>query len=102
MEHIEQAGVHSGDSGCSLPPYYLKQATIDELKRQTAAMAKGLNVVGLSGAVMGFLAVDSVSRARSIRKPRRAWQCGRRPRGLTPIRPGPMLESSRTNVRRGG
>ncbi|AVO35218.1 carbamoyl-phosphate synthase large subunit [Ottowia oryzae] len=47
MEHIEQAGVHSGDSGCSLPPYYLKQATIDELKRQTAAMAKGLNVVGL-------------------------------------------------------
>ena len=47
MEHIEQAGVHSGDSGCSLPPYYLKQATIDELKRQTAAMAEGLNVVGL-------------------------------------------------------
>ena len=47
MEHIEQAGVHSGDSACSLPPYYLKQATVDELKRQTAAMAKGLNVVGL-------------------------------------------------------
>jgi carbamoyl-phosphate synthase large subunit len=47
MEHIEQAGVHSGDSACSLPPYYLKQATIDELKRQTAAMAEGLNVVGL-------------------------------------------------------
>ena len=47
MEHIEQAGVHSGDSGCSLPPYYLKQATVDELKRQTAAMAKALNVVGL-------------------------------------------------------
>ena len=47
MEHIEQAGVHSGDSGCSLPPYYLKQATIDELKRQTAAMAGALDVVGL-------------------------------------------------------
>jgi len=47
MEHIEQAGVHSGDSACSLPPYYLKQATVDELKRQTAAMAKALNVVGL-------------------------------------------------------
>ena len=47
MEHIEQAGVHSGDSACSLPPYYLSQATVDELKRQTAAMAKGLNVVGL-------------------------------------------------------
>ena len=47
MEHIEQAGVHSGDSACSLPPYSLSKSTIDELKRQTAAMAKGLNVVGL-------------------------------------------------------
>ncbi|MGC4393865.1 carbamoyl-phosphate synthase large subunit [Hydrogenophaga sp. T2] len=47
MEHIEQAGVHSGDSACSLPPYYLSKATVDELKRQTAAMAQGLNVVGL-------------------------------------------------------
>ena len=47
MEHIEQAGVHSGDSACSLPPYSLSQTTIDELKRQTALMAKGLNVVGL-------------------------------------------------------
>ena len=47
MEHIEQAGVHSGDSACSLPPYSLSQATIDELKRQTSLMAKALNVVGL-------------------------------------------------------
>ena len=47
MEHIEQAGVHSGDSACSLPPYYLAQATVEELKRQTAAMARALNVVGL-------------------------------------------------------
>ena len=47
MEHIEQAGVHSGDSACSLPPYSLSQATIEEIKRQTALMAKGLNVVGL-------------------------------------------------------
>ncbi|MBS3995908.1 MAG: carbamoyl-phosphate synthase large subunit, partial [Hydrogenophaga sp.] len=47
MEHIEQAGVHSGDSACSLPPYYLSKETVDELKRQTAAMAEGLNVVGL-------------------------------------------------------
>ncbi|AJG20122.1 carbamoyl-phosphate synthase large subunit [Cupriavidus basilensis] len=47
MEHIEQAGVHSGDSACSLPPYSLAQATVDELKRQTAAMAKALNVIGL-------------------------------------------------------
>ncbi|ARQ45717.1 carbamoyl-phosphate synthase large subunit [Oxalobacter formigenes] len=47
MEHIEQAGVHSGDSACSLPPYSLSKATIEELKRQTTLMAKGLNVVGL-------------------------------------------------------
>ena len=47
MEHIEQAGVHSGDSACSLPPYSLRKETVDELKRQTAAMAKALNVVGL-------------------------------------------------------
>ena len=47
MEHIEQAGVHSGDSACSLPPYSLSTDTIDELKRQTTAMAHGLNVVGL-------------------------------------------------------
>ncbi|MCA3236761.1 MAG: carbamoyl-phosphate synthase large subunit [Curvibacter sp.] len=47
MEHIEQAGVHSGDSACSLPPYSLSCTTVDELKRQTAAMAEGLSVVGL-------------------------------------------------------
>ncbi len=47
MEHIEQAGVHSGDSACSLPPYSLSESTVKELKIQTAAMAKGLNVVGL-------------------------------------------------------
>ncbi len=47
MEHIEQAGVHSGDSACSLPPYYLSAATVTELKAQTAAMARALHVVGL-------------------------------------------------------
>ena len=47
MEHIEQAGVHSGDSACSLPPYSLSEETVEELKRQTTLMAKGLNVVGL-------------------------------------------------------
>jgi len=47
MEHIEQAGVHSGDSACSLPPYFLSAATVAELKVQTAAMARALNVVGL-------------------------------------------------------
>ena len=47
MEHIEQAGVHSGDSACSLPPYSLGVETVTEIKRQTAAMAAALNVVGL-------------------------------------------------------
>jgi carbamoyl-phosphate synthase large subunit len=47
MEHIEQAGVHSGDSACSLPPFSLSGELQDELRRQTVAMAKGLNVVGL-------------------------------------------------------
>ncbi|MBN8779846.1 MULTISPECIES: carbamoyl-phosphate synthase large subunit [unclassified Thiobacillus] len=47
MQHIEQAGVHSGDSACSLPPYSLSQEVQDELRRQTVAMAKALKVVGL-------------------------------------------------------
>jgi carbamoyl-phosphate synthase large subunit len=47
MEHIEQAGVHSGDSACSLPPFSLSAELQEELKRQTVAMAKGLSVVGL-------------------------------------------------------
>ena len=47
MEHIEQAGVHSGDSACSLPPYSLSRETQDAMRAQTVAMAHGLNVVGL-------------------------------------------------------
>ncbi|HQE39365.1 MAG TPA: carbamoyl-phosphate synthase large subunit, partial [Zoogloea sp.] len=47
MEHIEQAGVHSGDSACSLPPYTLSPALQNELRRQTEAMARALNVCGL-------------------------------------------------------
>jgi len=47
MEHVEQAGVHSGDSACSLPPFSLPEELQNELRRQTVAMAKALNVVGL-------------------------------------------------------
>jgi carbamoyl-phosphate synthase large subunit len=47
MEHIEEAGVHSGDSACSLPPFSLSAKIQDELRRQTVAMAQALNVVGL-------------------------------------------------------
>jgi len=47
MEHIEEAGIHSGDSACSLPPYSLPGKIIAEIERQTEAMAKALQVVGL-------------------------------------------------------
>jgi carbamoyl-phosphate synthase large subunit len=47
MEHIEQAGVHSGDSACSLPPFSLSRELQDELRRQTVVLAHGLEVVGL-------------------------------------------------------
>ena len=47
MEHVEAAGIHSGDSACSLPPYTLSKALQDEMRRQSVAMAKALKVVGL-------------------------------------------------------
>src|SRR5207248_1102600 len=47
MEHIEQAGVHSGDSACSLPPFSLSPSLQEELRKQTVAMARALDVVGL-------------------------------------------------------
>ncbi len=47
MEHIEEAGIHSGDSACSLPPYTLSPATVTELKAETEVLAKALGVVGL-------------------------------------------------------
>ncbi len=47
MEHIEEAGIHSGDSACSLPPYSLSAQVIDEVRRQTRELAVGLNVIGL-------------------------------------------------------
>src|SRR3546814_9080117 len=47
MEHIEEAGVHSGDSSCSLPPYSLSVDTHERLREQVVALARALNVVGL-------------------------------------------------------
>jgi carbamoyl-phosphate synthase large subunit len=47
MEHIEEAGIHSGDSACSLPPYSLAREVIADIERQTTALAKALHVVGL-------------------------------------------------------
>ncbi len=47
MEHIEEAGIHSGDSACSLPPYSLPEAVVQGIERQTEALARGLEVIGL-------------------------------------------------------
>ncbi|MES1927850.1 carbamoyl-phosphate synthase large subunit [Salinisphaera dokdonensis CL-ES53] len=58
MEHIEQAGVHSGDSACSLPPYSLGQDVLDEVRRQTAALARGLSVVGLMNVQFAIRGTD--------------------------------------------
>ncbi|MDF2465481.1 MAG: carB [Ramlibacter sp.] len=69
MEHIEQAGVHSGDSACSLPPYSLAKDTIDEMKRQTAAMARGLNVVGLMNVQFAIQHNGGPRRTSASRKP---------------------------------
>jgi len=50
MEHIEEAGIHSGDSGCSLPPYTLSMDVVEELKEQSTKLALALKVVGLMNA----------------------------------------------------
>jgi len=54
MEHIEQAGIHSGDSACSLPPHSLSNGVLDEMRRQVKLMAKELNVVGLMNAQLAY------------------------------------------------
>ncbi len=54
MEHIEEAGIHSGDSACSLPPYSLAPDIIAEIERQTAVLARALDVVGLMNVQMAI------------------------------------------------
>src|ERR1700732_2149702 len=58
MEHIEEAGIHSGDSACSLPPYSLAAETIAEIERQTVALARALHVVGLMNVQFAVKAGD--------------------------------------------
>ena len=58
MEHIEQAGVHSGDSSCCLPPHSLSNAMIEEIERQMIQMAKGLGVIGLTNAQFAIQGSD--------------------------------------------
>jgi carbamoyl-phosphate synthase large subunit len=62
MEHIEQAGVHSGDSACSLPPFSLSTELQDELRRQTVAMAHALKVVGLMNVQFAIQEQDGKSK----------------------------------------
>jgi carbamoyl-phosphate synthase large subunit len=54
MEHIEQAGIHSGDSACSLPPYSLPDDALDEMRKQVMQMAKELRVVGLMNTQLAY------------------------------------------------
>ncbi len=122
MEHIEQAGVHSGDSACSLPPYSLSAETVAELKRQTAAMAKALNVVGLMNVqfaiqqtngedVVYVLEVNPrasrtvpyVSKApacNSPRSPRAAWPASRWTSRVSPTRSCRRTTASRKRCSR--
>jgi carbamoyl-phosphate synthase large subunit len=59
MEHIEEAGIHSGDSACSLPPYSLPDEIVDEVRTQTIALAKALKVKGLMNVQFAVKGVDS-------------------------------------------
>jgi carbamoyl-phosphate synthase large subunit len=59
MEHIEEAGIHSGDSACSLPPYSLSDAIVDEVRRQTIALARELKVRGLMNVQFAVKAKES-------------------------------------------
>ena len=58
MQHIEQAGVHSGDSACSLPPYNLPTAIQDQIREQVKALALELNVIGLMNVQMAVQGED--------------------------------------------
>jgi carbamoyl-phosphate synthase large subunit len=62
MEHIEQAGVHSGDSACSLPPYSLSAATVARIKEQTVKLAHGLKVIGLMNVQFAIQQLDGEDR----------------------------------------
>ena len=86
MQHIEEAGVHSGDSACAIPPHSLPPAVVDEIKRQTRALARELNVKGLMNvqfAVTGLgraVDADRSTCSRSIRAPAAPCRsCPRRP-----------------------
>ena len=83
MQHIEEAGVHSGDSACSLPPYSLEPEIVAEIERQAEALAEALGVVGLMNVQFAVKDGRRLSdRGQSARQPHRAVrrQGDRRPR----------------------
>ena len=107
MEHIEEAGIHSGDSACSLPPYTLPPATVTELKAETEAMAKALGVVGLMNVQYaikdaGFTCWRSTRARRALCRssPRRpACRLRRSVRASWPARGLPISISMTTRAR---
>ncbi len=73
MEHIEEAGIHSGDSACALPPHSLKAETIADLERQAGELARALNVVGLMNVQFALKdGVDLRAGSEPARLPHRA------------------------------
>ncbi len=87
MEHIEEAGVHSGDSACSMPPYSLQPETIDELKRQTEAMARALDVRGLMNVQFAIEEPHSATTRASM-----CWKSTRAPAAPCPSWPRPSAQ----------
>ena len=66
MEHVEAAGIHSGDSACSLPPYSLSEELQDEMRRQSAAMARALRVVGLMNVQFAIQGADAAGDEKPV------------------------------------
>ena len=89
MEHVEQAGIHSGDSACSLPPYSLPKRLQDELRRQTTLMAKALDVVGLMN--VQFAIQGEGRRRRPSSTCSRSTRARRAPCPSSPRRPAQPL-----------
>ena len=108
MQHIEQAGVHSGDSACSLPPYSLPQHIQDEIREQVKKMALELGVVGLMNVQMAVQGEDifvievnpRASRTVPFVSSASASRWPRSPPASWPARPWPRSASPRKSSRR--
>ena len=79
MEHIEEAGIHSGDSACALPPITLGQADIERIRRSTEAIARGVGVLGCSTCSTPSRATSCTSSRPTLGRPARCPSCPRRP-----------------------